>query len=110
MDRLKLRARWKSSKKFFNFKLTTRSYVSRFASFAARLISGPRICEDRIIIHDEHRQPTCQRPAGACVVLQRMAAGSRHEDADEQPRSGGCRTPRRPRRLWRLGTRRAKLD
>ena len=100
--------RWKSSKKFFNFKLTTRSYVFRFAILRARVARAN--CEDRIVIHDEHRQPTCQRSAGRRVVLQRMAAGSRAADADEQPRSGGCRTPRRSRRLRRLGPRRAQLD
>src|SRR3954469_7830064 len=109
MDRSKPRVSWKSSKNFFIFKLTTRSYVFRLLA-SPRASSAPvRICEDRIIIHDEHCEPTGQCPAGACVVLQRMAAGSRHEDADEQPRPGGCRTAGGSRGLRRLRARREKL-
>ena len=105
---LEARAGWKSSKKFFNFKLTTRSYVFRLLSFA-RTRRATQTAKIRIVIHDEHCQPTCQRSAGPCVVLQRMAAGSRAADADEQPRSRGCRTSRRSRRLRRLRPRRAQL-
>src|SRR5687767_423579 len=50
MVRSHARARWKSSKKFFNFKLTTRAYVSRLLPFASerimsilsRHVSAPR--------------------------------------------------------------------
>src|SRR3954453_16290283 len=109
MDRSKPRVSWKSSKNFFIFKLTTRSYVFRLLASPRASSATVRIYEDRINIHDEHCEPTGQRPAGACVVLQRMAAGSRHADPDEQPRPGGCRTTGGSRGLRRVRARREKL-
>ena len=92
-DRWSRQSRKKSSKKFFNFKLTTRAYVLRLLPSAhnrRQSRSTASACRAAMrhtrFQHDEHPQPPCQRAARRDDHLQGMATGSGAPHADEQSR------------------------